>query len=122
MDSTAAIQVSILLSFVIAILLARGLFKSVDITLLKRLIVGTLVGAPFGILAFQYSDITTLKIFAIVAVLFMIVSALGVFQAKERRGSPGTAVEGLVGVVSGIMYTVLAMPGRGGILDGETTE
>ncbi len=111
MNSGAAIQVSILLSFVISLLLVRGIREHVDRNLLRRLILGTLIGAPFGILTFQAADITVLKVLAGIAVLFMAAAAAGLFRSKTRRESPGTFVETATGMVSGLMGTSLAMPG-----------
>ena len=48
-NNGSAIQISILLSLLIALVLAPSLYGSTDKTLLKRLLIGTLPGLPLGI-------------------------------------------------------------------------
>ncbi len=112
MNSGAAIQVSILLSFAIALVLAPAVVRQADRPLLAQFTLGTLIGAPFGIAAFQAAGIAALKAMAAIAVLFMAVSAAGWLN---RRGAPAPRDSrlrnGLVGAISGAMSTALAMPG-----------
>ena len=113
MGDGAAIQVSILLSFLNAIVLTPGVFRYVDRTFLKWLLAGSIVGAPLGALTFSLIGLTTLKILAGVAVAFMAVMASGrlSFSRLQADTSHAPAVPGLVGIVSGAMNAALAMPG-----------
>ena len=113
MGDGAAIQVSILLSFLNAIVLAPGVFRFVDRALLKWLLAGSIVGTPIGALIFSMINFSTLKILAGISVAFMALLASGRIsfsgaQPVEKR--PPT-VSGLVGLVSGAMNAALAMPG-----------
>ncbi len=113
MGDGAAIQVSILLSFLNAAMLAPGVFRTVDRALLKWLLAGSLVGAPLGAAIFRAIDVDTLKIMAAVAVAFMAVLASGWRPAATRRsGTPASALAGSgAGLLSGAMNAALAMPG-----------
>ena len=113
LSSGAAVQISILLSLLIAVVLTPTLFRRADRTLLIRFLLGTLAGLPLGILVFLLVSIDTLKLLAAFAVLFMAVSASGLLALSAGQGSGGRRrLEDLgVGVISGIMCASLAMPG-----------
>ena len=113
LNSGSAIQVSIMLSLVIALLLAPTLLRLADWPVLKLLLVGTCLGIPLGILVFVRVDIVMLKLLAGLAVAFMALTAAGVFERfrqKEKRENNRRAAWGL-GVVSGVMSSSLGMPG-----------
>lgn len=131
LDSGSAIQISILLSFLIAAVLAPSLRDRIDRTLLARLLAGSVVGMPLGLWIFISIDITLLKLLAGVAVLFTLIflllanakganspenNAHAVLKAAGARGAnssrPGRRAEQLcLGVISGVMSGSLAMPG-----------
>ncbi|HSM41317.1 MAG TPA: sulfite exporter TauE/SafE family protein [Afifellaceae bacterium] len=115
MDDGAAIQVSIILSFVSAIMLAPAARKDADTALLKPVFAGSLVGAPLGIALFGLIGVGTLKLLAAAAVAFMALVASGLSARLRRPGdqpaTPGPLARGTVGIVSGLMNTALAMPG-----------
>jgi uncharacterized membrane protein YfcA len=113
MNSGSAIQVSILLSFLIAAVLAPMLFRKVDRVLLVRFLLGTLLGLPVGIYVFLQVSVEVLKLLAGLSVLFMAVSASGLLAGPEGRGDRrrGRLLDYGVGLLSGAMCTSLAMPG-----------
>ena len=113
MGDGAAIQVSILLSFLNAAVLAPGVFRAADRALLKWLLAGSLIGAPLGAAIFKAIDVSALKVMAAAAVTFMAVLASGWRPAGSRRpGTPAIALTGGgAGVLSGAMNAALAMPG-----------
>jgi uncharacterized membrane protein YfcA len=119
MNSGSAIQVSILLNLLIALVLAPRLYGLADKALLVRLLWGTLAGMPLGIIIFTQIDIDMLKLLAGVAVMFMALIIMGVLKFKRQGAAPseervpadGRVPDLLVGVVSGAMCSSLAMPG-----------
>jgi uncharacterized membrane protein YfcA len=111
MNDGAAIQISILLSFLIAVVLAPSLYKAMDRTLLKPLVVATLFGAPLGILVFLAIEVVLLKVLAGLAVAFMALAASGLFSARTRRAGSRRGADFGIGAISGAMSAALAMPG-----------
>lgn len=111
MNSGSAVQVTTLLSLLIALVLAPTLISQVDKPLLKRFLVGTLIGLPIGILVFINVSVDVLKLLAGITVLFMTLSAIGV--PGFGRGSEGAtpARQMFIGTLSGAMCACLAMPG-----------
>ncbi len=113
MNSGAAIQVSIMLSLLIALVLAPSLHGGADKLLLKRLLVGTVPGLPLGIAVFLLVGVDMLKLLAGLAVLFMALIITGVLKFSPKQDAPadGRAMDLGVGVVSGAMCSSLGMPG-----------
>ncbi len=113
MGDGAAIQVSILLSFLNAIVLAPGVFRFVDRVLLKWLLAGSIVGTPVGAMIFSMIGVSTLKILAGISVAFMALLASGriSFSGTQPVEEKPPVIPGLVGIVSGAMNAALAMPG-----------
>lgn len=112
-NSGSAIQVSILLSLVIALVLAPSLHRRADRVLLKRLLIGTVPGLPLGILVFTLVGVDMLKLLAGLAVLFMALITTGVlkFSRNQDGAANGRAADLGIGVVSGAMCSSLGMPG-----------
>lgn len=113
LNSGSAIQVSIMLSLVIALLLAPTLLRQAHWPVLKLLLIGTCLGIPLGILVFVRIDIVTLKLLAGLAVAFMALTAAGVLERVGRKGRGGNSKHTAwgLGVVSGLMSSSLGMPG-----------
>ncbi len=117
LDSGAAVQVTILLSLLIALVLAPAIYRQVDRPLLARFLLGSLAGLPIGILVFLQVGVDALKLLAGVAVLFMALSASGLLSwspgggEARRDGTAGRLVDYGIGLVSGAMSASLAMPG-----------
>lgn len=113
MNSGAAVQVTILLSLLIAVVLAPTLYRQVHKKALGHLLLGTLIGLPLGILVFLNVSLPVLMLLAALAVLFMALSASGLLELSLRKGETGRGeVQNLaIGVLSGVMSASLAMPG-----------
>lgn len=109
----SAIQVSILLSLLIALVLAPSLFGRADKVLLKRLLIGTVPGLGLGILVFLLVDVNMLKLLAGLAVLFMALITTGVLRFTPQGSAAARRRAGdlAIGVVSGAMCSSLGMPG-----------
>lgn len=131
LNSGSAIQISILLSFLIAAVLAPSLRSRIDRALLARLLAGSVAGLPLGLWIFISIDISLLKLLAGVAVSFTLIyvvranapeanapEANAITPAMETEGerekssrSGGMAGQLALGAVSGVMSGSLAMPG-----------
>ena len=125
MNDNAAIQVSILLSLLIAVVLTPTLYKDVDRTLMRRFSIGVLAGLPLGMLVFVLITVDVLKLLAGLSVLFMVflvrasngrskvtAASSETGQApKPAQGTDGRALDFGAGAISGAMCSSLAMPG-----------
>lgn len=111
LNSGSAIQISLMLSLLIAAVLSPSLTLEIDRPLLKRVMLGSLAGYPLGIFIFQVVDLAMLKLLAGAAVLYMVLTVTRVIRIPESHGgSQGTRDLG-TGVLSGAMTTSIAMPG-----------
>ena len=113
MNDGAAVQVTILLSLLIALVLAPWLYRQAHKKVLGHLLVGTAIGLPLGIVIFLNVSLEVLMLLAALAVLFMAVSASGLLALPLRKGESlrGAAQNLAIGVLSGAMSASLAMPG-----------
>ena len=118
LGNAAAVQITIVLSLLIALVLAPSLRREADRLVLRRLLVGSVLGLPIGIVIYVNADVALLELLAGVAVLAMAISVLaagrpGADQDPARGPSKRLARGGTlaVGVLSGLMSTSLAMPG-----------
>ena len=113
LNSASAIQVSIILSLVIALVLAPSIFKRIDKSLFRLLVFGTGIGIPLGIFIFLHINIHVLKILACVSVAFMALTTAGVFRPRNAQNNDNySAKSGIsMGVISGTMSSSLGMPG-----------
>lgn len=113
LNDGSAIQISVLLNLLIAVLLAPSLRWKADRGLLKSLIIGLAIGSPLGLLIYLLLDIALLKLFAGLVVLFTLFLLLHGDRATTTLQSKASgSVERIsVGVIAGIMGGNLAMPG-----------
>lgn len=109
--SAAAIQVSIALSMLIALLLAPTTLPKVNWRLLKPLFLGVCIGSPLGAVGFLMMSVADLKVFAAIVVGCMTLIATGVLSRYPVFERDSIARRRGVGVVCGILNTSLAMPG-----------
>ena len=112
-NAGSAIQIAILLSLLVALILAPPLYQHAPKPLLTRMALGTIAGLPLGIIAFQSVDVAALKLGAGACV---VITAVSVVNRLIRTRQPGahsgnTVYDILTGVVSGAMSVSLAMPG-----------
>jgi len=118
LNSAAAVQITIVLSLLIALVLAPSLWRESDRLVLRRLLAGTVLGLPIGIVIYLNADVGLLQLLAGVSVLLMALSvrAAGGPRAIEAQAQgpfdpPARGTNLAVGVLSGLMSTSLAMPG-----------
>ncbi len=111
MGSADAIQVSIVLSFMIAVILLPTIFANINKRLMGPLLIGVCIGSPFGALAFAYLSIDTLKIFAAIVVGFMTLISTGIFARYPIFERDSKMRRVAIGWVCGILNSTLAMPG-----------
>ena len=124
-NSRDCIQLSILLSFIIAIFLLPKIWRGIHYGLLRGLIVGSILGTPVGLLIFVYMSLELLKIF--VGIVTLIVACFSLVKwykdrisrvsvkpessVKETRTNSIDIGQRLVGMCSGILTTSVGMPG-----------
>ena len=101
-----AIQINLFLSLFISCVMIVQVRKDVHTTLLKRLLVGSLIGLPIGILIFLNMDMRLLKIG--VSVLILLLTVL-LFINLRMKQLPWR--DTLVGGISGTLTTSIGMPG-----------
>ena len=113
LNDGTAIQVSVALNLLIAVILAPSLWRVSDRILLRDLLIGLAVGSPIGLVMFLYADIALLKIFAGAVVLFTVLLLLRGNRADALSASAGAGKfeKVVVGFVAGVMGGILAMPG-----------
>jgi len=122
MGSLDAIQVAVVVSFVISLVLLPGLLKETPKRLLLHLVGGSIAGFPIGLWLFHASNLTGIKlsIGILITVFASLVAAREWRQSRSRTGRgprskrtmesyPVTEVA--VGFLSGAMAVPLAMPG-----------
>jgi uncharacterized membrane protein YfcA len=106
-----AIQVSIVLSLLIAVILAPSTIPRVNFSLLRPLLIGVLLGTPIGATAYATLSLDALKIVAALVVAFMTLIASGlltrhpIFEEDTRKRRVA------IGMVCGALNVTLAMPG-----------
>ena len=133
-DSRECVQISIILSFVVSLLLVRKIIKDADKGILKRLIIGSIVGVPIGVLFYKFVSLDILKV--TVSIVILIVTLILMIRSFKTNPNPKEAVsdsndislenqdttsdEGnkflkiiqyLVGMCAGLLTTSIGMPG-----------
>lgn len=104
--ATEAIQINIILSILISVAMLPKVAKDIDGVLLKRLVLGSSVGAPVGIFIYLFANPDYLKMAIGVAVL----AFTGLILRKHRfPRSPYR--DRAVGGLSGLLTSGLGMPG-----------
>lgn len=101
-----AIQINLILSLVISCALIMKIKKDVDVPILKRFVLGSLVGLPAGIIVFLLMDMRGLKLGISILILlltFLLIMKLRVKQLPKR--------DVLIGGLSGAFTTSIGMPG-----------
>ncbi len=113
LNDGSAIQISIVLNLLIAMILTPSLWQQADRPLLARLLIGLAIGSPVGLFIFLSLDIDFLKVFAGLAVLLTLVLTVrgSNSQAHSMTKTPGNAEQISIGIVAGVMGASLAIPG-----------
>ena len=113
LESLSAIQVTIIVTLALTLSVAVRVWRNAPRALLGRLVAGTLIGFPAGILAYRHADLETAKL--AVGLLITGFAAWLLLAGRDRPAEesptshPGADVA--VGIVSGAMTTSLGMPG-----------
>jgi uncharacterized membrane protein YfcA len=117
LQSTEAVQVTLILNLVICGSLCRHLWKGVPFRLWRLLLLGALVGVPVGAFAFAYASLATIYVaVAVVILVFTVVLALQktpeVVAESTGTSTPyrPPSVVG-VGFAAGVMTAAISMPG-----------
>lgn len=113
LNDSAAIQVSIILNLLIAMLLAPSLRQKADRPLLSPLLLGLAIGTPLGLLIYLNMNIDMLKAFAGFVVLFTLILVVRGKRASSPAAAPvsGKFKQISIGAIAGVMGGSLAMPG-----------
>ena len=111
LNDGSAIQISIVLNLLIALVLAPSLRQQADRQLLSRLLIGLAIGSPVGLLIFLNMNIVFLKAFAGLAIAYTLFVILRSNRAPSHALATKSIEQISIGVMSGIMGTSLAMPG-----------
>lgn len=116
LGSNSAIQIVIMLTLVMSLLQLIKIYKVAPINTIKNIILGSLIGYPIGIAAFQYVNLTTLKLSVAVLILWIIGKTLhSEYLARQSTSSQKNTTSLFqslsTGTASGIMTCALAMPG-----------
>ncbi|WP_085994237.1 sulfite exporter TauE/SafE family protein [Oceanobacillus senegalensis] len=101
-----AIQINIILSFLISISLIWKIRKDIDFSIIKRFVIGSIVGVPFGIIIFITMNITAFKIG--VSILLLVLTLLLILNFRVK---PTRIRDFIVGGLSGLLTTSIGMPG-----------
>ncbi|ETT86614.1 sulfite exporter TauE/SafE family protein [Viridibacillus sp. FSL R5-0477] len=101
-----AIQINIILSLIISVALILKIRHDIDMFLLKRIILGSIVGVPIGIFIFMSMNIHALKLG--VSILLLLLTLLLICNFKVKA----TPIRDyIVGGISGVLTTSIGMPG-----------
>jgi uncharacterized membrane protein YfcA len=122
MGSLAAIQVTVVINFVISMVLMQRLLKDAPRRLLLHLIIGSIAGFPIGLVVFKAADLNTMKlVVGALITLFALILLIREWQLRRADSRPQIknseefiarpVREIAMGVVSGAMSVALAMPG-----------
>ncbi|RWZ54652.1 sulfite exporter TauE/SafE family protein [Halobacillus fulvus] len=101
-----AIQINLVLSFVISIALLSKIKQDIDFGLLKRFVAGSVVGLPVGIIVFLLMDMDLLKI--TISFMILLLTVLLIFKFRVNQSHKR---DFLAGGLSGAFTTSIGMPG-----------
>ena len=101
-----AIQINIILSLIISVALIVKIKKDIDKYLLKKLVLGSIIGLPFGGLVYLSIDIITFKI--IISVILLLLTIMLIFNIRFKST---TTRDYIVGGISGLLTISIGMPG-----------
>jgi uncharacterized protein len=113
-DPAQAIQLVIIVSTALSLIVIPGLWRSIAAGLLLRLTLGSLVGLPFGLLAFRYADPIVVRGLAGVTILVFATLMAVLRRRLGRLWAPLAMSSGrdvAVGAVSGIATALVGMAG-----------
>ncbi|MCH1625981.1 sulfite exporter TauE/SafE family protein [Ferdinandcohnia quinoae] len=103
---TEAIQINLLLSLIISGALIVKIRKDIDRAIIKRFVVGSVVGLPIGIMIFLLVDLNKLKLG--IGLLILLLTIMLIFKLRMKQSKIRDLV---VGGLSGSLTTSIGMPG-----------
>ena len=101
-----AIQLNIILCFLISLIMIYKIRKEINPAILKRLIKGSILGILPGLMLFIFLDVRPLKL--LVSILLLSITILLVAKIYFRQSNKK---EFVVGVFSGLLTTSIGLPG-----------
>lgn len=101
-----AIQINLILSFIISLALMTTIQKDIRFDIMKRLIIGCLFGLPLGMGIFLSLNTTLLKIG--IGLIILTLTALLIFRFSLKQNNHKDVI---VGGLSGVLTTSIGMPG-----------
>lgn len=101
-----AIQLNLILSLVISCVLIGNIRKEVNWGILKRFIIGSLLGLPAGITIFLLLDMAFLKLGVSILIIGLTILLILNWRTKQTVNR-----DFLVGGISGLLTTSIGMPG-----------
>lgn len=109
MGDSRAFQVSIVLNLVMALLMTPFLYRHCSVPHLRRLLIGTAIGLPLGVILFGWVDLAALKTFTGLLLLLVLLqlAVTSRYPSRFRYAIGGKSA----GVISGVMTGFAAMPG-----------
>ena len=105
-EPNEAIQINLLLSLLISGALIKKIFKDADFEILKRFLIGSVIGLPFGMVIFLTIDINKLKLGISLMILGLTIMLMLRFRIKQNKKR-----DLIVGGLSGFLTTSIGMPG-----------
>lgn len=101
-----AIQINLILSFLISLTLFTKIKQDVDTITVRRFIIGSSMGVFIGIIIFLFLNVIQLKI--IIGIIILILTCLLILKFRIR---PSARKDSYVGFISGALTTGIGMPG-----------
>lgn len=101
-----AIQINLILSLLISSALIMKIKKDIDFEILRRLLIGSVVGIPIGILILLFVEINQLKLAVSIIILVLTVLLILKFRIRQKNER-----DFLVGGLSGSFTSSIGMPG-----------
>lgn len=105
-DAHDAVKINNILSILLSLLMFYKIRHEIDTGLLKRLLIGSVIFMPTGLLVFLYMPVEQLKL--AVGILILLFTLLLLFHFKFKTSSMKDKV---VGGLSGFLSTAIGIPG-----------
>ena len=116
-NSVQAIQIVIIITVVMSLAHYPNLRAKSNKTLLKPLILNSLIGFPIGIGIYLTLDLSVLKLIVASLIIVLSIQSFAVFFRKKKNSTTGKKTSSspittsVIGIVAGAMASALAMPG-----------
>lgn len=105
-EPAEAIQINLILSLVISLFLIQAIKNDIDYGILKRFIIGSIIGLPVGIITFMLINVDTLKMG--IGLVVLILTMLLILRFRINRSDMRDLA---VGGLSGSLTSSIGMPG-----------